>query len=228
MKRRFKVADSVAGSPDAKQVATALVEIVLEVDHLYLRQRPRELIVGALAVDDRHDSSFKTVLLKGKQQFPLDPHRCNGCGGKNQHKPIAAVKSGTDFVVPLLSAPDIRVAVPDRNPVPAQHCCQLDYEGAVGARMGQKYFVWPAILAKAPCSGAAEDRIGDWFDLGQADLAILQLHTRHSPKDPWNIGGAEQVRVANYHRNKAVGLVLGAEGVLNFSLHVGGTYGSRG
>lgn len=70
---RLRLTRRVTDAPDAHQVATALVEILSEVDHLQRCQRPREFVVVAGLIEDWRNSAVEPVLLKREEKFPLDP-----------------------------------------------------------------------------------------------------------------------------------------------------------
>jgi hypothetical protein len=58
--------------------------------------------------------------------------------GEDKNEPVTSLKSGTDFIMPLLGSNDIGLTVPDWNSMAADlfgHCrCEL----SVLARMGKK------------------------------------------------------------------------------------------
>ncbi len=95
----------------------------------------------ARAVQHGHDSSVEAVLLEGEEEFSLDPFRCDGIGGQDQGKSVAAPQGGSDFVVPLLRAPNAGVAVPERDAVALEYIGEPSPKRAVRTRVRQEDFV---------------------------------------------------------------------------------------
>ena len=127
----------VPDPPDPQQVATALVEVLPEVDHLQRLQGPREFLVVARPVPDGRDPAVEPVLLEREQKLPLHPLRLYGLGRQNHYEPVAPQRR-PDLVVPLLRAQDVGVAVPDWHTMVPEHLREPSRESLIGAGMGQK------------------------------------------------------------------------------------------
>ena len=71
------------------------------------------------------------IIVESGRQFPFDPLRFHRRGSEDDRKPIAPKKCLADLVLPLLRAPDMMFAVPDRYVVTSQVARQTKRERLV-------------------------------------------------------------------------------------------------
>ena len=107
----------IAYAPDPQQLTTTALKRLGEIDDLKTVEHPGKAVNVARAMHYRDDSVFISVLLQGIQQLALDPDRRDGSRRQYNHEPITPLKSGSNFVVPLLSTEYVGATVPDRNAV---------------------------------------------------------------------------------------------------------------
>src|SRR5436309_2395284 len=131
----------IAQAPESQQFATSLVEALLKVNKLKACQDPGEAVEITGLVEQRHDPVLEAVLLQCVGQLSLHPHRLHGAGRKNQQEPVTAPEGLADLIVPLLRCQDIRLAIPNWNPVTPQSLDEPGHEILILARVGEKYLV---------------------------------------------------------------------------------------
>src|SRR5216684_520870 len=78
------------------------------------------------------------IIVESGRQFPFDPLRFHRRGSEDDRKPIAPKKCLADLVLPLLRAPDMMFAVPDRYVVTSQVARQTKRERLVAVTMRQE------------------------------------------------------------------------------------------
>lgn len=90
-------------------------------------------------MDDRNDVVPIPRMIESIEQFPLDPRRANRCSGKDDDEPIAPGQRSSDFVVPLLSAHDVRRTVPNAHAMAAENLSKSGRKPSVDGSMAEKY-----------------------------------------------------------------------------------------
>ena len=108
--------------------------------HLQRRQRPGEFVVVARPVQDGRGPPVESVLLEREKEFALDPSRRHSVRSQDHDEPVAPAQRRPDLVMPLLRAPDVRVAVPHRDAVIPEHFGESGRERPVVARARQEDF----------------------------------------------------------------------------------------
>jgi len=120
------------------QVATTFGENTRQIHNLKTGQRPVQFFVITLAIKNRDDTVLKTFLDERVGKFTVHPHGFHRFRRQDDHKPVAALQGRADCPLPLLGAPQMRPAIPDRNAVLAKKLCQLVGELAVPTGVGKK------------------------------------------------------------------------------------------
>ena len=125
----------VSQSPNAQQRSTSVIEVANEIHGLEILKSPRQHGGIAGTLPDRHNPTFIAGTPKRVEQFPPDPFGAGGLRRQNHKKPIAPRERLADFIVPLLRAEEICLAVPYRHSVLAEHLSDSRRESAIVAGM---------------------------------------------------------------------------------------------
>src|SRR6266496_338789 len=108
------------------------------------------------AVENWNDPRGISTLFQCEQQLALHPRRPH-CGWReNYRKPRTAIQRAADFVMPLLRADNVLLAVPDVDAMRAQNCGEALDEPLIAAGMGEEDQWLAALFLHRPllCSAA--------------------------------------------------------------------------